>query len=88
MKLLDLLGIAVSVAWLVVVGSSYAAVMLFPAPTDAMTLRSTPPDLSTASLPLLAAILILGIIRTVLQPRLVPTRASLIDLTVEDRSPR
>jgi hypothetical protein len=63
MKLLNLLSIAVAVAWLVVVGSSYVALLLFPAPPAAASLAPVPPDLSAAYLPLLAAVLILGIIR-------------------------
>ena len=63
MKILDLLSMAVAVAWLVVVGSSYAALLLFPAPTNSADLAPVPPDLSAAYLPLLAAVLILGIIR-------------------------
>ena len=63
MKLLGLLSMAVAVAWLVVVGSSYAALLLFPAPPGAASLAPAPPDLSAAYLPLLAAVLILGIIR-------------------------
>jgi hypothetical protein len=54
---------AVSVAWIVVVGASYAALFLFPGPPDAWSRAPVPPDLSRAYLPLLAAILILGIIR-------------------------
>ncbi len=58
-----LLGIAVSVAWIVVVGAGYAARFLFPGPPDLYSRSPTPPDLSPAYLPLLAATLILGIIR-------------------------
>lgn len=61
--MIDLLGIAVSVAWVVVVGAAYAALFLFPAPPDFSSRTPTPPDLSPAYLPLLAATLILGIIR-------------------------
>jgi hypothetical protein len=60
---LKLLGMAMSVAWLVVVGASYAALFLFPAPSNSWTRAPTPPDLSRVGLLLLAAILILGIIR-------------------------
>jgi hypothetical protein len=62
-SLIDLLTIAVAVAWLLLVGAGYAALFLFPAPPDYMTSAPTPPDLSRAYLPLLATILILGIIR-------------------------
>ena len=61
--LVELLGMAAAVAWIVVVGASYAALFLFPAPPDSMSRAPAPPDLSPAYLPLLAAILILGIIR-------------------------
>jgi hypothetical protein len=60
---LKLLGMAMSVAWLVVVGASYAALFLFPAPSNGWTRAPTPPDLSRVGFLLLAAILILGIIR-------------------------
>jgi hypothetical protein len=58
-----LLEIALSVAWLALVGAGYAAIFLFPGPTNAWSRAPAPPDLSAAALPLLAAILILGIIR-------------------------
>jgi hypothetical protein len=60
---LKLLGMAVSVAWLVLVGAAYAAIYLFPGPANAWSRAPAPPDLSSAGLPLLAVILILGIIR-------------------------
>lgn len=62
-SLLRLLGLALAVGWLVVVGAGYTALFLFPAPSGATFRSPAPPDLSPASLPLLAAILILGIIR-------------------------
>ena len=58
-----LLRIAVSVAWIGVVGAGYAALFLFPGPPVLYSRAPIPPDLSPASLPLLAATLILGIIR-------------------------
>lgn len=61
--MIGLLGIAVSVAWVVVVGATYSALFLFPAPPDFGSRAPVPPDLSPAYLPLLAATLILGIIR-------------------------
>ena len=62
--MIRMLQTAVIVAWLVVgCGPSYAALFLFPAPSDPMSPAPTPPDLSVAYLPLLAALLILGIIR-------------------------
>jgi hypothetical protein len=60
---LKLLSIAVSVAWLVLVGTSYAAIFLFPGPAYAWSRAPVPPDLSGVGLPLLATMLILGIIR-------------------------
>jgi hypothetical protein len=60
---LKLLGMAVSVAWLILVGAAYAALFLFPGPANPWSRALVPPDLSRAALPLLAAILILGIIR-------------------------
>jgi len=53
----------VIVGWLVLVGSSYAALFLFPEPQSALAQAPSPPDLSPAYLPLLAALLIPGIIR-------------------------
>ena len=53
------------VVWLVLVGSSYAALFLFPPPPDPRFQAPVPPDLSPAYLPLLAALLILGIIRRI-----------------------
>jgi hypothetical protein len=61
--MIRLLGIAVAVAWIIVVGASYAALFLFPSPPDVYSRAPIPPDLSRAYLPLLAATLILGIIR-------------------------
>ena len=61
--MLRLLGAVVGIAWLCLVGAAYAAVFLFPPPPDSMTQAPIPPDLSAAYLPLLAALLILGIIR-------------------------
>lgn len=61
--MIRLLGMAVAVAWIVVVGAAYCAIFLFPAPPDLYTRTPAPPDLSAAYLPLLAATLILGIIR-------------------------
>jgi hypothetical protein len=61
--LVDLLATAVTVAWLVLVGASYAAIFLFPGPRNIRSLAPAPPDLSAAYLPLLAAIVILGIFR-------------------------
>ena len=58
-----LLGMALTVAWIVLVGAGYAAIFLFPVPANAWSRAPVPPDLSPAALPLLAAILILGIIR-------------------------
>jgi hypothetical protein len=58
-----LLEIALAVAWLTLVGAGYAAIFLFPGPANAWSRAPAPPDLSAAALPLLAAILILGIIR-------------------------
>ena len=51
------------VAWLSLLIASYSALFLFPAPTDAYSQTPPPPDLSAAYLPLLAALLIPGIIR-------------------------
>jgi hypothetical protein len=61
--LIRLLGIAISVAWVVVIGAGYAALYLFPGPPNVYSRAPIPPDLSLAYLPLLAATLILGIIR-------------------------
>jgi hypothetical protein len=61
--MLRLLSAVVGIAWLCLVGVAYAAVFLFPAPPDSFTQTPIPPDLSSAYLPLLAALLILGIIR-------------------------
>jgi hypothetical protein len=58
-----LLGAVVGIAWLCLVGAAYAAIFLFPPPPNSFTQAPVPPDLSAAYLPLLAAILILGIIR-------------------------
>ena len=66
--MIRMLETAVIVAWLVLVGSGYAALFLFPAPPDPLTQAATPPDLSVAYLPLLAALLILGIIRRIANP--------------------
>jgi hypothetical protein len=51
------------VGWLVLVGASYAALFLFPAPPSPLAQSPPPPDLSPAYLPLLAALVIPGIIR-------------------------
>jgi hypothetical protein len=67
--MIRLLSIAVAVAWIVVVGASYAAVFLFPGPPDIYSRAPIPPDLSPAYLPLLAATLILGIIRQLSRDR-------------------
>jgi hypothetical protein len=67
--LISLLGIAVSVAWVVIVGAAYAAIFHFPGPPDIYSRAPVPPDLSPAYLPLLAATLILGIIRQLLDHR-------------------
>jgi len=61
--MIRMLETVVIVAWLVLIGSSYAALYLFPAPSNPMSQAPTPPDLSVAYLPLLAALLIPGIIR-------------------------
>ena len=74
--MLKLLGMAVSVAWLVLVGAAYAAIFLFPGPVNALSRAPEPPDLSSAGLPLLAAILILGIIRQLSGARRAPSSAS------------
>ena len=67
--MIRMLEMVVIVAWLVLVGSSYAALYLFQAPSDPMSQAPTPPDLSVAYLPLLAALLILGIIRRFVNAR-------------------
>lgn len=59
----QLIGMAATIAWLVLVGASYAALFLFPEPPNSSTIAPPPPDLSPAYLPLLAALLIPGIIR-------------------------
>jgi 5-enolpyruvylshikimate-3-phosphate synthase len=61
--MLRLLGAVAGIAWLILVGAAYTAIYLFPPPPDGLTQATIPPDLSSASLPLLAALLILGIIR-------------------------
>ena len=61
--MLKLLSMAASVTWLILVGANYAALFLFPGPPNAWSRAPVPPDLSRAGLPLLAGILILGIIR-------------------------
>jgi len=58
-----LLETGLAVGWLVLVGASYAALFLFPEPSSSLGQSPPPPDLSLAYLPLLAALLILGIIR-------------------------
>jgi len=67
--MIRMLEMVVIVAWLVLVGSSYAALYLFPSPSNPMTQAPTPPDLSVAYLPLLAALLIPGIIRRFVNAR-------------------
>jgi hypothetical protein len=64
------------VAWLVLVGANYTALFLFPPPPNAMSQAPAPPDLSAASLPLLAALLILGIIRRFVDSRRPPAAGS------------
>jgi hypothetical protein len=61
--MLRLLGIVAVIGWLVPVGAAYTSLFLFPPPPDVRSLAPTPPDLSAAYLPLLASLLILGIIR-------------------------
>jgi hypothetical protein len=58
-----LLNTVVIISWLSLLGTAYSALFLFPAPTDAYSQTPPPPDLSAAYLPLLAALLIPGIIR-------------------------
>ena len=46
---MKLLGMAVSVAWLVLVGAAYAALFLFPGPDNPWSRAPVPPDLSRAA---------------------------------------
>jgi hypothetical protein len=67
--LIRLLGMAVSVAWILIVGANYTALFVFPGPPNIYTGAPIPPDLAPAYLPLLAATLILGIIRQLTRSR-------------------
>lgn len=60
------------IVWLVLLSAAYGSLFLFPAPPNVYSQAPSPPDLSAAYLPLLAALLIPGIIRRLARIRGVP----------------